>query len=151
MLTYIETNLGHLSKDETNFDKHHYEAEVKELKRKLSLALQGINDSNNTGFASLEKDRGIKASLYESLIIHLKNNSLRHLLEIYHVNLKREEEIQSILEKKKISSDYDIKKQLNDLCNNFITLKKLCETTFKDYESRSKMYILPEVIFKLNF
>ena len=78
-----------------------YENEIKELKKKLSLAIQGINDDNQL-FKNVEKDKNGKISLYESLIIHLKNINLKHLLEIYYLNLQREEEIKSILEKKEL-------------------------------------------------
>jgi hypothetical protein len=144
MVVYIENNLYKLNKDD-NPEKFRHETEIKELKSKLSLAIQGINENNiNNTFISLEKERITKVSLYESLIVHLKNISLKHLLEIYYVNLQREEEIKSILEKRGSSLDYNIKKQINELSSNHLSLKNFCESTFKDYESRSKMYILPE-------
>jgi hypothetical protein len=146
MVVYIENNIYKLPRDEGS-EKYRFETEIKELKRKLSLALQGINENPNlnSSFQMLEGGKNTKISLYESLIIHLKNISLKHLLELYYVNLQREEEIKNILEKKGGGSvDYNIKKQLNDLSTNYTSLKKLCDSTFKDYENRSKMYILPE-------
>ena len=122
-----------------------YETEIADLKKKLVLALQGISDDNNSVFKTLEKDKNSKVSLYESLIIHLKNINLKHLLEIYYLNLQREEEIRSILEKKGINVDYNIKKNINELNTNYSNLKKLCDKNFSEYEQRSKMYILPEV------
>jgi hypothetical protein len=153
MVIYIENNMNKLTSKEDSGLILKYEGEIKELKKKLTLALQGISieSHSNSNFIMLEKNLGGKIALYESLIIHLKNISLKHLLEIYHLNLQREEEIKNLLEKKGNSMDYNIKKQLSDLSSNFISFKKLCENTFKDYENRSKMYILPEVlnVFKI--
>ena len=150
ILKQIEKDINKLQiKDEKNNLSievaRKYENEIKELKKKLSLAIQGINDDNSL-FKALEKDKNGKMSLYESLIIHLKNINLKHLLEIYYLNLQREEEIKSILEKKGVNFDYNLKKNLSELNTNFISFKKLCEKNFVEYEQRSKQYILPEVL-----
>jgi len=64
---------------------------------------QALNKKANIGnpyFENSEKE--VKSSLYESLIIYLKNINLVHLMEIYQLNLQREEEIRKILESKNI-------------------------------------------------
>ena len=84
------------------------------------------------------------SSLYESLIIYLKNINLVHLMEIYQLNLQREEEIRKILESKNIPGIQLIKDQLLKLNDNFVVLKTNCEQALREYHSRSKSYIAYE-------
>lgn len=87
-------------------------------------------------------EKGSKSSLYESLIIYLKNINLMHLMEVYQLNLQREEDIRKILESKGIPEKEQIKMEILKLSENFNILKANCENVIKEYQVRSKAYIL---------
>lgn len=141
-----------------------YEEEIKSLKKKLNTVAQITNSVNrsgnpsgnnsiantNTAFKTAEKDSS--SSLYESVVVHLKNLNLKHLLEIFQLNIQREEEIRLILNEENSSNinsansanNLNLKKQIADLSNNFTNLKKLCEQAFQDHQQRARLYIQPE-------
>lgn len=112
--------------------------EIKELKKENQTLTKKAN-SENPYFKSAEKDA--KLSLYESLIIYLKNINLVHLMEVYQLNLQREEEIRKILESKNIPGIESIKDQIFKLNDNFVVLKNNCEKALREYHLRSKSYI----------
>ena len=80
--------------------------EIKYLKRKLLMPghghFEGSNSSdfNNTNFNQIVKEKTGESSLYESIIIHIKTLNIRYLLEIFELNLQREEEVRNILNEK---------------------------------------------------
>ena len=146
------TEIAIRENDSINNEKEKYEEEIRNLKKKLSALMQMTNNMNsntsssnnsNSTFKQAEKDK--PSSLYESLIIYLKNLNLKHLLEIFQLNMQREEEIRTILNDKNSNNiSSNTKKQIADLNSNYISLKKLCEQAFNEYLQRSKMYIQAE-------
>jgi hypothetical protein len=130
-----------------------YEEENKNLKKKLSQFMQITNsvgksnpnssNNSNSNFKSAEKENS--PSLYESIIVYIKNTNLKHLLEIFQLNIQREEEIRTLLtDKNNPNNSSQLKKQISDLSNNFAALKTLCENVFAEYQQRAKSYIQPE-------
>jgi hypothetical protein len=121
--------------------------------RELNLIIEQIRNENfalnnlNNTKKSLENpyfikaDTEAKSALYESLIIFLKNIQLSHILEIYKMNMEREEEIRKILETKKIPNFDEIKKQYGKLNENFIVYKTNCENALQEYYKRANAYI----------
>jgi len=112
--------------------------ENKEFKKENQASNKKANIVNPY-FKNSEKE--VKSSLYESLIIYLKNINLVHLMEIYQLNLQREEEIRKILESKNIPGLELIKDQIYKLNENFGVFKTNCEKALREYHSRSKSYI----------
>lgn len=121
--------------------------------RELNLIIEQLRNENfalnnltNTK-KSLENPHFVKAdseaksALYESLVIFLKNIQLSHIMEIYKLNMEREEEIRKILETKTIPNYEEIKKQFSRLNENFITYKTNCENALQDYYTRATAYI----------
>lgn len=110
-----------------------------ELRKENQILNNKKNNLENSNFQNAEKF--VKNSLYESLIIYVKNINLLHLMEVYQLNLQREEDIRKILESKKIPEIDLIKNQILKLNENFITLKHNCENALREYHIRSKSYI----------
>lgn len=112
--------------------------ENNDLKKENQILKKKAN-IDNPYFRNAERE--VQSSLYESLIIYLKNINLVHLMEIYQLNLQREEEIRKILESKNIPGIELIKDQIFKLNDNFVVLKNNCEKALREYHSRSKSYI----------
>jgi len=126
------------------------ETEILNLKKRLNTFIQitnsvgGTTTPNSTNsFKTLEKDNS--NSLYENIIVYLRNTNLKHLLELFQLNLQREEEINSVLTEKSFSSTLTAtKSQIIDLYANFNSLKKICEQAFIEFQNRAKFYIQPD-------
>jgi len=112
---------------------------IKELKNENKILFDLKKNIENPHFKIGEKE--VKNSLYESLIIYLKNLNLTHMMEVYQLNLQREEDIRKILESKKIPETDTIKNQIKILNDNFNILKNNCENALMEYFIRSKSYI----------
>ena len=154
-----DSNLQEIETLQLEVTKH--KEEIKFLKRKLLLPEHSENQSlysSNQFFNQILKEKMGELSLYESIIIHIKTINVRFLLEIYDLNLQREEEVRNILSEKnkgnlvivilinsKKQSLQEYKTKAFDLIKNFDSLKIQCEKEVKDFEERSKMYIPPEV------
>ena len=73
--------------------------EIKHLRKKILINSQeGID--NNDKFEQVHNGKYGKSSLYESIIIHIKMININYLLEIFDLNIQREEEVKKILEDK---------------------------------------------------
>ena len=92
-------------------------SQLQELKVKLSssnsIANLKVLSNENKYFKAGEKE--VKYSLYESLIIYLKNINLHHIMEVYQLNIQREEDIKKILESKNIPGIESFKIQFSKL------------------------------------
>lgn len=152
-LQFSKNKSSHNQIDQNLLNK--YEEENKNLKKKLSQFMQITNsvgkkntnnssiNNSNPDFISAEKENS--ASLYESTIVYLKNTNLKHLLEIFQLNIQREEEIRTLLhDKSNPNNSNQLKKQISDISSNFVALKNLCENVFSEYQQRAKSYIQPE-------
>ncbi len=118
--------------------------ENKELRKENQILIKKAN-IENPFYLSLSAQKDAKQSLYESLVIYLKNINLVHSMEVYQLNLQREEEIRKILESKNIPGIQLINDQIYNLNNNFIILRGNCEQALREYHLRSKSYIAYEV------
>jgi len=119
MLEEIELNFDNLiNKNKEVFDKEiekiksegiKDKEEIKNLRKKVFLPSsnqgtgqggQGSGLSPNSDFNQIVKDKTGEASLYESIIIHIKTLNVKYLLEIFDLNIQREEEVRNILSEK---------------------------------------------------
>jgi len=114
-----------------------------ELRKENQILNNKKNYYNNQDYQNAEKF--VKNSLYESLIIYIKNINLSHLMEVYQLNLQREEDIRKILESKKIPELTNINNQILKLSENFSSLKYNLENALREYHIRSKSYISYEL------
>ena len=136
--------------EKTQKQTEKYEAEILNLKKRLNSFLQITNSvagtSNPTStnsFKFVEKENS--NSLYENIIVYLRNINLKHLLELFQLNLQREEEINTVVIDKSFSTNLTAtKSQIIDLYANFNSLKKICEQAFIEFQNRAKFYIQPE-------
>ena len=137
-------NINKLDKDPKTYIAD-LETQVNSLKKKLFL-LDNRNKnliSDNPNFNKLSNNEN-KSSLYETILIYIKNINIQHLLEIYNLHIKKEEEINKIYISNKIPSANEFSIKLKNLSEKLFHLTKHCEICFKDYESRSKAYISVE-------
>ena len=82
-------------------EKNKLEEENKVIRKKIFTPSSNSNaDFSNKSFKESEKDKVGQASLYESIIVHIKTLNVKYLLEIFDFNIQREEEIRGILDEK---------------------------------------------------
>jgi len=122
--------------------------EIKYLRKKILIPNTNSNNKGNSNneFNKIQKEKVGQSSLYESILVHIKTININYLLEIYNLNLQREEEIKKILEdnhKGKHLQEY--KKHTLELIKNFDYLQSYCQEEIKLCNERSKMYIPPDV------
>ncbi len=128
------------------------ESQINLLKKKLLISENNLKNSllENPHFNRLHEES--KNSLYETILIYLKNVNIQHLLEIYKLNLQKEDELNKVANsQKKIPGANDFALNLKNLSEKLFHLTKHCELAFNDYENRSKSYIsIDDLEKKLN-
>lgn len=124
-------------------EKIKYEEEIKSLKRKLIYS--NINTSNPY-FKQSESNKSSKNSLYESLIIFIKNLNINHIYDLFESRNITEEPKKKLQFESKNSNDISKIKSIYNLVNEFREYRINCESLLNEYDKRSKLYINPEVI-----
>lgn len=117
------------------------ESQVNLLKKKI-LVIENTQKNSiieNPNFAKLNSEN--LGSLYETILIYIKNINIQHLLEIFNLHLQKEEEITKVIDLKKIPSASDFGIRIKNLSEKLFHLTKHCELAFNDYENRSKAYL----------
>lgn len=117
------------------------ESQINLLKKKLLISENNLKNAilENPNFNKLNEES--KTSLYETILIYIKNINIQHLLEIYNLHLQKEEEFNKVLNTQKNSSANDYANKIKNLSEKLFHLTKHCELAFNDYENRSKAYV----------
>jgi hypothetical protein len=166
MLEEIELgvqNMVKIAENSTNYKKLQQdnllkEEELKVLKKKVTQltslnqltgqssansSSQSQNNSASSLFKNIEKDKN--SSLYEVLLIHIKNLNLKHLLEVFQLNVQREQDIRNIISNGQDKNTTNLLKtidaNLKELSKNFDQFKSFCEKTFHEYENRASYFV----------
>jgi hypothetical protein len=125
-------------------EKIKYDEEIRNLKKKLIY--HNINIINPF-YKFAETNKSSQNSLYEALIILLKNMKIKYIFDLYEIKLNNEDEKQKlqIEMRKSLNGETNNSKRLEVLIKDFKDYKKFCETLFLEYDKRSKTYLSPEV------
>ena len=120
------------------------ESKISLLKKKLLISENNLKNAalENPNFTKLHQES--KPSLYETLLVYIKNINIQHLLEIYNLHLQKEEELNKILNTQKSPSANEFANKIKNLSEKLFHLTKHCELAFNDYEDRSKAYVCIE-------
>jgi len=117
------------------------ESKINILKKKIFISENNLKNasSENPDFFKANQDN--QFSLYETILIYIKNINIQHLLEIYNLHLQKEDEIHKVLNSHKNPNENDLPLKIKNLSEKLFHLTKHCELAFNDYEIRSKSYI----------
>lgn len=116
--------------------------DIKSLKKKILY--HNIN-LNNVYYKASETSKQSQTSLYESIIVFLKNLNMKFILDLYETKIENEDEKQKILYEKKFSNEAKNSKKYETLLIEFKDLKKECQSLFNEFDIRSKNYFTSEV------
>ena len=124
-----------------------YDEEIKSLKKKLLY--HNIN-LNNLYYKSADSNKQTQNSLYESLLVYIRNQNMKFVLDLYEAKVENEEEKHKILFEKKFSNDLKNAKKYELLLGEFKEFKKECQVLFNEFDLRSKNYFNSEVDITLS-
>lgn len=134
--------LSKLINDLTN-EKIKYDEEIKSLKKKLLY--HNIN-LNNAYFKAAESSKQNQSSLYETILVFIRNLNMKFVLDLYETKVENEEEKQKIIYDKKLTNDLKNSKKYESLVSEFKEFKKECQVLFNEFDIRSKNYFTSEVV-----
>ena len=133
--------LSKLINDITN-EKIKYDEEIKAYKKKL---LYNNINLNNPNYKAAENSKQSQNSLYESILVFIRNLNMKFVLDVYEVKVENEEEKQKIIVDKKLTNDLKNAKKYDLLLGELREFKKECQVLFNEFDIRSKNYFNAEV------
>lgn len=133
--------MSKLINDITN-EKIKYDEEIKAYKKKL---LYNNINLNNPNYKAAENSKQSQNSLYESILVFIRNLNMKFVLDVYEVKVENEEEKQKIIVDKKLTNDLKNAKKYDLLLGELREFKKECQVLFNEFDIRSKNYFNAEV------
>jgi hypothetical protein len=116
---------------------------------KKKLLYNNIN-INNPFYRVSENNKISQNTLYESLIIFVKNLNYKFIFDLFQIKLENEEEKQKFFLERNYNSIDTVKtKKFEALTEEFKEQRANIENVLLDYDKRSKLYINPEVLYQI--